>query len=120
MGHRAIVELLLSKGADASICSRGISPTDIDEREGHQDIAHLLKSRATPIVATSAASSIGPLTSRYRALADDETAAKERGTAGGAEKLEEPRRVEELSRQVQGQGVIMRMRAHVICAEFLR
>ena len=101
-GHRAIVELLLSKGADASICSRGISPADIAEQKGHQGIAQLLKSRATSIATSSIASSIGPLTSHARTLADDETAAEERATAGGTEDL---RRVEELSRQVQGLGV---------------
>ena len=59
-------------------------------------------SRATSIATTSVASSIiGPLTSRARALADNEIAAEKRGAAGGTEEL---RRVDELSRQVQRLG----------------
>ena len=60
----------------------------------------LLMSRATSVASVD--SSIGPLTSHARALADDETAAEEHVTAGGTEEL---RRVEELSRQMQELGV---------------
>ena len=100
-GHHAVEELLLSMGANISICSEGVSPADIAKQEGHQEVAKLLKFTAAIVPSSIAVSSIGPLTSHVFALFADGVVAEESVVPSGTEEL---RRVEELSRQVQGLG----------------
>ena len=113
-GLSVIVELLLSKGAKKNICCNGLTPADVTARQGHLGIADLLLSRVTSSPASSdTLNNVLPTSEACAPPADDHSdyndnaAAEEHGPSGKTEELHQvdelsPRRVEELSCQVQG------------------
>ena len=114
-GHLAVVELLVSRGANTSLSYNGLTPAEIAAHFGHQKIFELLLLSGASL--GSSVSATGPPTPHARTLAeddhrDDKIVAKERGAVGGTEEL---RRVDELSRQVQGLRASGRARGRSSC-----